>query len=184
MNTFELFEFKDYLDKEQFKKIEFIFLSQCLDDKFTEFKTSLGSNGKDYLSYLIAHALVDGTLENSRLDHQHFFKLANGYTERFFQTTIYHVANISNYLGRENIIPSLVQSAEKFISKPLNKSDFKDFQMKDYLKNFIDENKLNNSFYILKDYSYSYKQLESLLLKENLDEGLEIKNLKQKNIKL
>lgn len=186
MRAFELFEFQDYLTKDEFKKVEYIFTTQCVNNDFTEFKTSLGSNGKDYLSYLVAASLMDGTIENNPTGYTNFFHIANGFNERFFQNTIYHAYNLSVINDKQNIFNGLIMVA-MHLSKKNKKdfTDFKEYQLKDYLESMIREINMSNqpnTIYLLADYQEHHKKLQSYLLKDELQHELPIHNTENKPI--
>lgn len=185
MNSFELFEFQDYLAKEDFKKVEYTFVTQCLATDFKEFNTSLGSNSKDYLSYLLASSLLDGTIENNKDGHMKFFAVANGYSERFFQNTMHHVYNLSVIQDKKDIFEALVFTAKDFMNNNKKKlKEFKDMQLQDYLTNFIQETEMDSQFYMLTDYDVHYKKLQSYLLQDKLHQELDVNDSIRKSPKI
>lgn len=176
MNARELFEFQDYLTKDDFKKVEYIFTSQCINTEFTQFKTSLGSNSKDYLSYLVADSLMDRTIEHNKDGYTKFFNIANGFTERFFQNVLHHACNLSEIYGKENVFDELIcvgmhiidQSEKDFI-------EFKDLQLHNNIEDMIKEMNMSHSgvaLYALSDYAEYHKKFQSYLLKNQLQQEL------------
>lgn len=187
MNSFELFEFHDYLGKEGSKKVEYIFVSQCLQTDFKEFNTSLGSSGQDYLSYIIASALVDETIENNQAGYLKFLSMANGYTERFFQNTIHHTYNLSIINGKEELFNNLLNTAKDFLidnNKPIKLIEFKDIQLRDYIDTIIHEIDMNPKCYLLEDYSSYNKKIQSYLLQDKLQSELNTNSSKKNSHKI
>lgn len=181
MNARELFEFQDYLLKEDLKKVEYIFTSQCISNEFTEFKTSLGSISKDYLSYLVAASLMDRTIDNNQDGYDKFFKIANGFTERFFQNVIYHACNLSEIYGKENVFDELICTGMHIIDKSKKEFiEFKDFQLHNNIEDMIKEMNMSNSgvaVYSLSDYAEYHKEFQIYLLKNELQEELPTNSL-------
>jgi hypothetical protein len=185
MKAFELFEFQDYLTKDDFKKVESIFIYQCINKKFTEFNTSLGSNSKDYLSYLVAASLIDQTIENNGEGYLKFFNIANGFSERFFQNTIYHVYNLSIIQEKEKVFNDLMNIGLDILYKNKKIFEFRDYQLQDNIKEVINEINMSNNgnaVYLLEDYQQYYKKLQSYLLNNSLKKELPINSIdKPKN---
>lgn len=176
MKARELFEFQEYLSKDDFKKVEYIFSSQCINTEFTDFKTSLGSNSKDYLSYLVAASLMDRTIENDKAGYIKFFHIANGFTERFFQNVICHAYNLSELYGKENVFDELLGVGMKITEKnKKNFTEFKQYQLHDNIEGIIKEMNMSNSgvaVLSVLDYSEYHKKFQSYLLKDELQEEL------------
>jgi hypothetical protein len=176
MNARELFEFQDYLLKEDLKKVEYIFASQCINNEFKEFKTSLGSISKDYLSYLVAASLMDKTIANDKDGYEKFFKIANGFTERFFQNVIYHAYNLSEIYGKENVFDELIGVGMNITHKDKEGFiEFKDFALHNNIEDMIKEMNMSNSgvaVYSLSDYAEYHKKLQIYVLKDELQEEL------------
>lgn len=184
MNSLELFEFQSYLAQKDFKKVEYIFFTQCIQKEFTEFHTSLGSNSKDYLSYLLASSLIDSTIENNKSGHEKLLRIANGYTECFFQTTIYHTYNLSVVEDKEEIFTVLLETAKELGKPKFNSIEFKEMQFRDYVHNFVQEMELNPKFYFLSDYASYHKKLQIYLLQDRLHVELDTNSTKKKSSKI
>lgn len=185
MNAYDLFEFQDYLSEFDLKKVEYIFSNQCLQKDFKEFHTSLGSNSKDYLSYLTAFSFIDGTIDNNKEGHKQFLTIANGFSERFFQMTIYHCYNLSILNNKEELFRGLIDTSKDILkSWKGNLCDFKQVQFKDYLENIVTEMNLNPNFYDLHNYQKYHQKMQSYVLQEKLKNELPITGSENKKPKL
>jgi hypothetical protein len=187
MKASEIFEFLDYLEKPYMKKTEDIFLIQCVTPKeFTEFKnTFLGTQSQDYLSYLTASALIDGTIPNDEKGHLKFLRIANGLSERFFRNTIHHAYNLSIINDKEEIFDNMIITAIDYEESNKNiAKEYNEIQFRDYIHNMIMEKQLDPKFFELQDYSLYHKKLQSEFLKNQLNEELDTKQTVKKTPKI
>ncbi len=182
MNSYDLFEFLDYLDNPYLKKVESILINQCINPtEFKEFNTSLGSHGQDYLSYLVGTALVDGTFPDTTEGHLKFLKVANGLSERFFRNTIHHAYNLSIYNDKEEVFDNMMFIAIDYLKKNNGSTkEYIEIQFRDYINNMVSEKELDPKFFELGQYSMYHKKLQSQFLKNELDEELNSKENQKK----
>lgn len=188
MNSFELFEFQEYLEKPYLKTVENVFINQCVTPaEFKEFNnTFLGSQSQDYLSYLVGSALIDGTIPNNKEGYMKFLRIANGLSERFFRNTIHHAYNLSIINNKEKIFDNLISTAQDYMNKHSKSKpvEYVEIQFKDYIKGLLAEIELDPKFFELHDYQANHKKLQSHLLKEQLQEDLETNPIQKKSPKI
>lgn len=199
MTTLRLFEFKDFLSKDEFKQVDDIFATECKNKSFVRFNTPFDrfykESRKDYLSYAIASGLVNKTIKNDINGFRRFFKMAVGIQEshRFFSHVIYHTYNLCFLNNQVQTFDKLVTAAKKIIHENQNElpiyllssSSMDDVKLKEHLQVLTRDVMMNGNLgYYLPEYSEYHQSLQKIILKNELEDNLVENKAKKSKLKI